>query len=504
MTTPVCPYLGLLDDPEAHLNYASFENRCYATVARESIQLSEQSVFCLGGQCNSCPRYMAVHGPPQPEPTIETAPLPAAYPPPATAQVQPLVQQPPTYVAIATPVQPASGRDWSMAVILGGMLVGILLCVGAFAGYFSLRALVTTALPQTTTPVAVVVVSLTPTPTLAGVIVVIPGPSNTPTLTSDAIPTVLPTVTPMPGVPTDTPIVIAPTPGSALTPTLVPTPTKRATPTSRPKPTSTRRVTATPRITPSRTFTPVKVDIRFTASKTTIVEGACSIIRWNVQNAKEVYYEGKPVAGVGSSEECPIKTTTYTLTVVDLRGRTTKKTLTLSVIKGSPSPTASPSATWTPWPTATPSPTLTTTPSKTPTPTATLTPTVTPTSTVLPTATATKFFIHWSASPSSSNGTDPEVTITFTNSSSLSDSLALSFHDVELPDGWGVEMCINGDCGSSKTTPDLQSGASVGVTVKFSVPGAATSGESGSVNLHGRSFLDPSYTISVPITVEQP
>ena len=174
MTAPVCPYLGLLEDPEAHLNYPSFENRCYSTIARESIPLSEQSVFCLGGKYAGCPRYMAVHGPPQSDPTIEMAavPIPQAPSTPATAGPAPVQ----TYVAPLPASQSTSGRDWSMAVILGGMLVGILLCVGSFAGYFSLRALVST-LPGTPTPPVVVVIPV--------------GPSATPTSVTNLTPTEL-------------------------------------------------------------------------------------------------------------------------------------------------------------------------------------------------------------------------------------------------------------------------------------------------------------------------
>ncbi len=153
MTHSVCPYLGLLDDPDAHLNYPSFENRCYATVAREAIPLSEQAVFCLGGQFKNCPRYMALHGPPQPEPnTLEAGPLPPPQPTPADGGGA--AAPPPVPVYVPYPVLPPSqkqGKDWSLVLIIGGVLLTILLCSGATAGYFSMKALFRAALPPTPT-----------------------------------------------------------------------------------------------------------------------------------------------------------------------------------------------------------------------------------------------------------------------------------------------------------------------------------------------------------------
>ncbi|HID34625.1 MAG TPA: hypothetical protein EYP25_08675, partial [Anaerolineae bacterium] len=149
MSASVCPYLGLLDDPDAHLNYPSFENRCYATIARESIPLSEQAVFCLGGQFKSCPRYMALHGSPQPEPnTLEEGPLP---PPPAVPGGG--AAQPPVPVYVPYPIMPAQprGKDWSLVMLIGGVLLAIFLCSSLAAGYFSMKALFRTALPPTPT-----------------------------------------------------------------------------------------------------------------------------------------------------------------------------------------------------------------------------------------------------------------------------------------------------------------------------------------------------------------
>lgn len=59
MASDVCPHLGLDDDRGAYLTYPSYENRCYAKDAADSIPLNEQTFFCLGGHMERCPRYQA-------------------------------------------------------------------------------------------------------------------------------------------------------------------------------------------------------------------------------------------------------------------------------------------------------------------------------------------------------------------------------------------------------------------------------------------------------------
>ena len=479
MTAPVCPYLGLLDDPEAHLNYPSFENRCYSTVARESIQLSEQSVFCLGGQYQSCPRYMAVHGPPQADATIEMAPMPLPPAPAAQAATAPVPL--PTYVAPAPAAQPPSGRDWSLAIILGGMLVGILLCVGAFAGYFSLRALVDT-LPNTATPPVVIVIPIAPSATSTPTLTPIPPQESLTPVTAPTTPTVTPTLDMQA---TITPTSVLP-PGTATT-------RPPATPTRRPAPTRTPRPTSTRAPTPVRTPTTGPVSITYTATKTSILYGQCTTITWKVTNAKEVYFEGRGVNGTGSSEECPTETTSYVLKVIDQRGVTTKKSLQIKVSAGTPTVTPTGSPTFTPWPTPTPTVTPTAVPTRTMTPTPTTIATFTPTPAL---------HVEWSASPPHYNGSNP-VSIAFTNRGSASDALVLSMDDIQIPEGWQVEICVANDCGSQKTTPFIDPGGVTGAEVRFTIR-QALAGASGSVTLQAKSRSDYSYSLSVHITVLVP
>lgn len=214
-----------------------------------------------------------------------------------------------------------------------------------------------------------------------------------------------------------------------------------------------------------------------------------------MRNARSVHYEGRGVNGTGSSEECPSTKTVYKLVVVDQRNVTTTKTITISVNPGTPTVTPTASATFTPWPTATPTVTPTVTPTRTATPTPTSIPTLTPT------PTATVFHVEWSASPPSYTGTGPDVNIVFTNQGQDPDALLLRLDDIQVPDGWQVEVCLGGDCGSSKTTPSVDPGGTTEATVRFSIPVDAPAGASGFVRLRAVSFNDIDYILSVSITV---
>jgi hypothetical protein len=60
--------------------------------------------------------------------------------------------------------------------------------------------------------------------------------------------------------------------------------------------------------------------VDFRAEPPEIAPTDCSSLIWNVQNAKEVYLDGAPVAPQDSRQVCPQSDTTYTLTVVGLDG----------------------------------------------------------------------------------------------------------------------------------------------------------------------------------------
>ena len=138
-----------------------------------------------------------------------------------------------------------------------------------------------------------------------------PPPTDTP----------VPTDTPTP--PTDEPV----HPDTPIPPTDTPTPTytprpptNTPTPTYTPRsPTNTPTSTYTPRPptrTPTPTYTtrpPVQVDFR--ADDTSLVQGECTTLHWDVEYATAVFLNGGGVIGHGSQQVCPANTTTYDLHV---------------------------------------------------------------------------------------------------------------------------------------------------------------------------------------------
>ncbi len=67
---------------------------------------------------------------------------------------------------------------------------------------------------------------------------------------------------------------------------------------------------------------PAGAIIEFWADRTSINAGECVTINWQVENIREVYFEGAGVVGLGSQQKCPTATTTYTLTVILTDGST--------------------------------------------------------------------------------------------------------------------------------------------------------------------------------------
>ena len=79
--------------------------------------------------------------------------------------------------------------------------------------------------------------------------------------------------------------------------------------------------------------TPVPV-IKFWTDRSTIKRGECTNIHWHVQNVKEVYYRGRPVAGENQTRsECPKKTKTYDLITIKTDGNPVLTTITINVTK---------------------------------------------------------------------------------------------------------------------------------------------------------------------------
>lgn len=84
---------------------------------------------------------------------------------------------------------------------------------------------------------------------------------------------------------------------------------------------------------PTATFTSVPATLAVTATSSNVIigpnlradanpifSGSCTVVRWDVANIREVYFEGSPAIGSDSRSVCPYTTTTYTLSVIRLDG----------------------------------------------------------------------------------------------------------------------------------------------------------------------------------------
>jgi len=133
-----------------------------------------------------------------------------------------------------------------------------------------------------------------------------------------AVPTDTPVVTPPPGVtpvPTDTPVPLTDTPVSPTdTPVLPPTDTPVSpTDTPVPPPTDTPVI---PTDTPVPTDTPwPPAEASLQADDTSLVQGECTTLRWDVEYATAVFLNGGGVPGHGTQQVCPASTATYDLHV---------------------------------------------------------------------------------------------------------------------------------------------------------------------------------------------
>lgn len=186
---PVCPYLGLADDPATHLVFPSHSQRCHATTRPSTIETAKQAKDCLTEAHTGCSRYRPY-----------AAPVPHGAVRAAIAAVTP------------DPGHPASPRP-GVRTRARVVPLAILLVALAFAGIM-LGAWLTSAMSDT--PAG----SGAPGPGASGTAASPPVASPTPPVTPTPPPTATPIPTPMP-TPTATPI---PTPTPSATPTPAPTP----------------------------------------------------------------------------------------------------------------------------------------------------------------------------------------------------------------------------------------------------------------------------------------
>ena len=114
-----------------------------------------------------------------------------------------------------------------------------------------------------------------------------------------------------------------------------------ATPTNTPIPPTDTPVppTNTPEPEPTATSPPPEPTAWFRLDDNPITAGACTAIRWDTSNAKEVYLDGERVDRNGSRQVCPAASQEYRLRVVGAAEERTE-TLVLGVTGTAPSPTS--------------------------------------------------------------------------------------------------------------------------------------------------------------------
>lgn len=399
----LCPHLGQVSADrrrEPPIEFPSFENQCLALGAGELILLGDQTTYCFTRDHRNCPRFRR-------------------------AASDNLGEQPADFVPFHTlaedtwgSFQPAGRHDGEEGDMLFEPLLGatddnedrtgrrrwawigatlvfasVFLCGGMIASYTGWQWIernlparsansgsidTVSAALAAPTPAVFVVHTATPDPAQGDIPVVI-GP------TAQMI--VLPpgAEEPVQGFPvavTPTPIVIDPTlplaqavsgegaPQSAGEAPLInvdiPIPTRRPTPLFD-LPTSTPLADASPTDTPIPTPAPLGTPIvMFAPDQPSLQKGLCTIVRWNVRNVREVYYEDLPANGEGAREECiDDKDQVFTLLVILGDGSPQVYTTTVSYL--APTPTITPTPSFTPAPVFTPTwtpqpPTATSTP----------------------------------------------------------------------------------------------------------------------------------------------
>jgi heat shock protein HslJ/uncharacterized protein YraI len=99
---------------------------------------------------------------------------------------------------------------------------------------------------------------------------------------------------------------------------------------------------------PTATATPVpqatpQAQIAFWADRTTITQGECTRLRWQVHNVQTVFvypvgqnFRDFPVTGEGSRQVCPQVTTTYEMRVQRTDGGVETRQVTITVLPGNP------------------------------------------------------------------------------------------------------------------------------------------------------------------------
>ena len=212
-----------------------------------------------------------------------------------------------------------------------------------------------------------------------------------------------------------------------------------------------------PTPTPTATWPPPVVI--FGPDQKQLLHGECTMVRWNVENVRAVYYENLEAKGKGEKEEClndDENIDIFTLTIVMPDGATDVITSSISLIP--PTVTPTPSWTFTPLP----NPTATWTP---------IPPTPTPTSDAVY---STNLALSNGASPVSCTvGQSCEVGLITTNSGNKVDTISVLF---EQRANWDAALCRqDGVCSNDRLVlSNVGPGNTAYVVLRVTIPADAT------------------------------
>lgn len=502
MAPQVCPLLGTLDANNRrgpHIEFPSFENQCLASGTPELIVLGDQAMNCLCPAYVTCPRFRTSRHAQESSdafvPFFATAEDAWSQP---TAGASGMAG----FGELAQAAQSGRARWGRLGAAL--IFLTVLLCGSSTAAYMGWEWITRDLRPQTAagrvdvaaaaqavaTPAVYIVMTATP---VQAVVAAQPAqvggePAGNGALIPDLPAAVTPTPirielgapaaeTALPALPVGDPAIDV----GLLVPTRRPTP-EFDVPTSTPLPAEALAVVPTepPTITPTPLGTPI---ILFAPVEKELERGKCTLVRWNVQNVREVYYENLPMNGQGEREECiSDEDEVYTLMVVLANGQPQIYTTTVEYLPPTPTPTMTPVFTPEPQytPTWTPEP---------PTPTA-------PPNLYY----AVNLAVNGSSEVSCAAGQSCDVGLLLTNGGSGTDNVSvLLLSSDTIP----VQLCRpDGVCGGS-SVPILNMGASntAFVVARFSVAAEAASQTRGTASFQARSDGSGGGVTSSPINV---
>ena len=506
MTQPICPHVGAVDADDNRCDpatYPSFENHCFVVhlidpsddglESRDQLLLRDQATYCLGQSHRLCPRFRL---------------LPARPGAPALENAS-------DELALGMGVGMGAGMGVGMGLEVGagmgmgdefaydgperspsrlGMWAGVatlllvfLLCGGSLAAYagwrlvgqgiatLSQRAEAQTVASEPGTVLVLVTATTQPgtqstatteqIPAAPLVVVTeLPAPSATfafpqaVTATPDSSGAVGPIVitTPTPEAQNTDPL--APELATAVAGSLVitqpgdtpPTPTRRPTP-AFVVPTSTPGVPVVAGVSATATPNSVLPTVSFRAANLSVLPNDCTILSWDVENARAVFLDNAGVAGHGERQVCvTFISHSYVLDVLRMDGSKETHTVIVQVVPNTATPTITP----------------TNTPVLTPTPT--WTPEGTPSATPIPPSFGVQVAVDGGNQKQCTPGQRCQINLLVENTGSLADEM---FIDLGKTGPWSAVICRDdGNCADTSLSVGVGAGERRTILLAVDVP----------------------------------